>query len=338
MFSVAYVILPFSETPPADAIRASLARFQRGQRGDLPESWLTFRDETEALRQVYEAHHIFTEEDKGGLRTEGDVDPSWLIDTRHIRTEMQLNSLRRWSVRFADTMDLDEFYERFGWKQVERHPKSGSFGQWLNPLGQWDWSDLGGRFDGRIIGDDRSGEGRSIAQVSSGPSQGRSLLANLENHLAEALGQAPIPSLDVQTDQNVELAATLLDDARAGSAYSESLVLPPWAVEDSLRWLYEWPELGPARALAWLGFRLRQAGQPLLAQPTSGLRTTGRRAAHTITSRATRLKPDTASIRADERAIIDISTFYARDSSMRCGKRVAKEHRVTALLGTLPAL
>ncbi|MGA3400955.1 MAG: hypothetical protein ABSC95_17190 [Acetobacteraceae bacterium] len=255
MFSIAYVILPFSDTPPADAVRASLARFQRGRRGDLPESWLTFHDETEEFRQVYEAHHIFTEQDTGGLRIEGNViDSSWFIDTGNIRAEMRLGGLRQWRVRFADTMDLDEFYERFG-RKLERHPETGAFGRWLNPLGHWDWWDLGGRFDGHIIGDRRSGEGRSIAQVSSGPNRGRSILANVENRLAEALGQEPIPSLDVQTDQNIELVTTLLADARAGreNAYPGSLVLPPGAVEDSLRWLHDWPKLGPEAAFTWLG-------------------------------------------------------------------------------------
>ncbi len=254
MFSVAYVILPFSDTPPADAIQASLARFQRGRRGDLPESWLTFHDETEEFRQVYEAHHIFTEQDKGGLRIEGNIDSSWFIDTGNVRSEMRLSGLRQWRVRFADTMDLDGFYERFG-RKLERLPETGAFGRWLNPLGRWDWWDLGGRFDGHIVGDRRSGEGRSLAQVSSGPSPGRSILANVENTLAEALRQAPIPSLDVRTDQNVELVATLLEDARAGreNACPGSLVLPPGAVEDSLRWLHEWPEPGPEAALAWLG-------------------------------------------------------------------------------------
>jgi len=55
MFALGYVILPFSATLPADAIRASLARFQRGQRGDLPESWLSFEDETEAFLEDYRA-------------------------------------------------------------------------------------------------------------------------------------------------------------------------------------------------------------------------------------------------------------------------------------------
>jgi hypothetical protein len=31
VFAVAYVILPFSDTEPAEAIGTSLARFQRGQ-------------------------------------------------------------------------------------------------------------------------------------------------------------------------------------------------------------------------------------------------------------------------------------------------------------------
>jgi hypothetical protein len=58
MFALAYVILPFSGTLPADAIRASLAPFQRGQRGDLPEGCLSFHDETEALLEEYEARLI----------------------------------------------------------------------------------------------------------------------------------------------------------------------------------------------------------------------------------------------------------------------------------------
>lgn len=253
MFSIVYVILPFSDATPADAIRASLARFQRGRRGDLPEAWLAFHDETEELCEVHEAHHIFTEQGTGGLRIEGNINSSWLINSENLRAEMQLSGLRQWRVRFADTMNLDEFYERFG-RNLERHPETGAFGRWLNPLGRWDWWDLGGRFDGHIIGERRSGTGRSVAQVSSGPSQGRSILVNVENHLAEALGQEPVPSLDVRTDQNVELVATLLQDARAGrdNACPGSLVLPPGSVDDRLRWLQEWPKPGPEGALSWL--------------------------------------------------------------------------------------
>jgi hypothetical protein len=254
MFSVAYVILPCADTPPADAIRGSLARFQRGRRGDLPDGWLSFHDETDELRLMHEAPHIFTEQDQGGLRIEGNFDSSWLIDIGNVRSEMRLRGLRQWRVRFADTMDLAEFYERFGCG-VERHPETRGFGRWLNPLGRWDWWDLGGRFDGHIVGDRRAREGRSVAQISSGPTRGRTILANVEGHFAEVLGQQPIPLLDVRTDQNIELVTTLLQDARSGreNAYPGSLVLPPGAVEDSMRWVDEWPTLGPAEALGWLG-------------------------------------------------------------------------------------
>ena len=116
-----------------------------------------------------------------------------------------------------DTMDINAFYDRFS-KGLERHPNTGAFGRWLNPLGRWDWWDLGGRFDGRIIGDQRPGTARSVAKVSSGANPGRIILANIENRLAEALGQEPFETLDVRTDQNIELVATLLEDARSNRA------------------------------------------------------------------------------------------------------------------------
>jgi hypothetical protein len=68
VFALAYVILPVSDTLPADAIRASLAPFQRGQRGDLPESWLSFHDGTEALLENYEAQFTFTMKGNGGCK------------------------------------------------------------------------------------------------------------------------------------------------------------------------------------------------------------------------------------------------------------------------------
>jgi len=249
MFALAYVILPFSDTLPADAIRASLAPFQRGQRGTLPESWLSFHDETEALREDYEARLTFTTQGNQGTKIEGG--PTWYISMQKVLDEMRRLGVRRWSVRFADTMDIDEFFDRFG-KGLERHPNTGAFGRWLNPLGRWDWWDLGGRFDGCIIGDQRPRTTRSVAKVSSGANPGRTILANIEDRLAEALGQEPFETLDVRTDQNIELVATLLEDA-CENACPSSLVLPPGLVEDGLRWLDTWPDLAPRDAFAFLG-------------------------------------------------------------------------------------
>ena len=135
MSSVAYVLLPFAETAPGEAIRASLAGFQGG-RGEVPDGWLTFHDETEAVRRAHEARFTFTEQGKGGLRIEGG--DAWCVDTRQIRNELQRRGLECWSVRFADAMGLDTFFDRYG-DRLERHPATGGFGLWRNPLGRWDW-------------------------------------------------------------------------------------------------------------------------------------------------------------------------------------------------------
>jgi len=253
MFSLAYVILPVSDTPPAEAIRASMAPFRRGTHSDLPEGWLAFHDETDELLQAHEAHFTFTEKGTGGMQIEGDGD-IFHLDTRKVGDEMKRLGLRRWSVRFADEMDLGAFFDRFSMR-LERHPDAGTYGRWLNPLGQWDWWDLGGRFDGCIVGDRQIREGRSVAEVSSGPSPGRSVLANIGNVIADALGQEPLPLLDVQTDRNIELVATLLGDARAGrgNACPATLLLPPGTVENGLRWLKTWPKMGPQETFCWLG-------------------------------------------------------------------------------------
>ena len=253
MFSVAYVVLPISDTPPAEAIRASLARFERGGRGDLPESWLAFDDETDSLRSIHEATLTFTDAGRHGLAVDRGA-ALWLSDTGAVRDEMRARQSDHWRVRFADLMTLDAFAERYT-VRLERHPATGGWGRWLNPLGRWDWWDLGGRFDGRIIGDERRGEGRRVASVSSDSNRGRDLLINLEETLGEAFGQQPIAQVEVFNDRNVELLATLLADAEAGRehAFPDTLVLPPDAIDDRLRWLHTWPELGPAEVLAWLG-------------------------------------------------------------------------------------
>lgn len=253
MFDIAHVILPFADTPPADAIRASLARFQRGGSGDVPDDWLAFHDETDELLEAHEAAFTFTRLESGGLQFEGGGYAYWHLDTAKVLDEMRHLGLHRWPVRFADTMDLDTFAIRFG-QPLERHPDTGDYGRWLNPLGRWDWWDLGGRFDGRIIGDSKRGEGRGIAAVSSGESPGRTILANIATVFEDVLGQEVPPLFDVRSDRNVELAATLLADARAGAehAFPGALVLPP-GVPDRLRWLRHWPELGPADGIVALG-------------------------------------------------------------------------------------
>ena len=85
-------------------------------------------------------------------------------------------------------MDLAAFHAGFA-RPLERHPETGAYGRWLNPLGRWDWWDLGGRFDGRIIGEPARSAGRGAAQVSSGESRGRTLLIAIN----ATQGFGPVP-------------------------------------------------------------------------------------------------------------------------------------------------
>ena len=254
MFALAYVLLPVTATPPAEAIHASLARFQRGGPGDLPDDWLAFHDETPGLRDAHEATFDFEMPTAHSLSFGTHASAHWYLDSTRIMTGMKRQGIRRWPVRFADTMDLDTFARQYG-TTLARHPETGGYGQWLNPLGRWDWWDLGGRFDGRIIGDPRRGEGRGTAAISSGESRGRTVLANIARTLESALDQPPPPTFGIRSDRNVELVATLLADLRAGydSALPGALVLPPESLPDRLRWLRTWPDLDPTDALPALG-------------------------------------------------------------------------------------
>jgi hypothetical protein len=254
MFSIAYVILPFADVAPADAIRASLAPFQRGGPGDIPDDWLTFQDETNAFWHAYETWFTFTDNGRQGLQIEGGGKGLWYVDGAMVQDEMRRRGLQSWHVCFADLMDLDTFFDCFS-RGLERDPISGCYGHRRNPLGRWDWWDLGGRFDGYIIGEPSRGAGRGVSQVSSGQNPGRSILSNVEDLLSAALDQTPVPRIDVRSDRNIELAATLLTDIQAGweHACPGALVLPPGSAGDRLRWLDTWPELGPAEAFAWLG-------------------------------------------------------------------------------------
>lgn len=250
MFSLAYIVLPFSQQSPAEAIAGSLARFRGGRRGDVPDEWLRFHDDTATVREMHDATYSF--EVGQGLRTLGGK--SWHFDITAVRDEMQRRDKQQWKVRFADIEpDLARFAERF-LQPFERHPVTGGFGEWLNGLGRWDWWELGGRFDGAITGQPRR-EGRLRSLVSSGPSAGRDVLEKIENSLREAVGQ-PIPEEpDVAADYNIELVSTLRDDLveNDGEQLPGVLVLPPGFANDELRWIATWPEIGPADALARLG-------------------------------------------------------------------------------------
>jgi hypothetical protein len=239
VFGLAYVLLPFADIPPAEAIAASLARFQRGRRGDVPDDWLRFHDETAHIREMHEARYTFTRDQ--GLRISGGE--SWYLDSCAVLAEMERRGKGEWTACFSQIEpDLGRFVERF-LHPFERHPVTGGFGRWLNPLGKWDWWDLGGCFDGAITGAARQG-GRSRGAISSGPSSGRVALEAFAEALEEACGQLTPPQVEVLND-NIELVATLRDALATaeGPRIPNTIVLPPGSTQHENRWLSSWPDL-----------------------------------------------------------------------------------------------
>ncbi len=55
------------------------------------------------------------------MQIEGDGDTFYLDTVGKVRDEMKRRGLRRWSVRFADEMDLGAYFDRFS-ITLERHP------------------------------------------------------------------------------------------------------------------------------------------------------------------------------------------------------------------------
>ena len=109
---------------------------------------------------------------------------------------------------------------------------TGCYGTWVNPLGRWDWWELGGRFDGVIVGDPRPEAGQT-STVSSGPSRGRDVLGNVMRAFGDKSSEA-----EAEITANVDLASTLLEACRRGEkhAFPTAIVLPVGACAPEFRW------------------------------------------------------------------------------------------------------
>jgi hypothetical protein len=126
--------------------------------------------------------------------------------------------------------DFDAFVRRFT-KFDRRDPDTSRYGRWLNPVGYWDWWELGGRFNGAITGERRPAGAEQA--ISSGLSRGRAILGNV----VTALGGSACGS-EAEIEANVELVASL---RRAGDQSEKhtvptALVLPMGCCADEDRW------------------------------------------------------------------------------------------------------
>ena len=252
MFSLAYVLLPFSDTPPAEAIATSLSRYQGGRRGDVPDDWLRFDDETAELRNLFNERLDCTLKAQLSIH---DSQHSWHLNAQALADEMRERGLSEWHVRISDIEpNFENFVERFTTLRFERHPVTHGYGIWRNGLGQWDYWELGGRHDGMITGQEsRRGDKRST--ITSGPSRVRDTIQSIAGALRDALDQEPPLEIDVRSDSNIEMVSTLLDDLGSDrpNAVPGAILLPPDAVADELRWIKKWPHLSPVDAVEWLG-------------------------------------------------------------------------------------
>ena len=240
MFGLAYVLLPFSDVAPAEAIAASLARFRRGRRGELPDEWLRFFDHSDEVRRLHETTLTLSAD---RLVSIGGED-SWYLNMAAVREELARCGKEQWTVRLADVEpDIGRFAARFV-RAMDRHPVTKGFGRWLNPLGEWDWWDLGGCYDGAITGMPKR-RGKPASAITSGDCLGRRAFETLAGALEEACGQAPEPTLHLHSDDNIELVSTLLEtlDSDAAPRLPSTVVRPPGCVDDEQRWISSWPEL-----------------------------------------------------------------------------------------------
>ena len=177
MYGLAYVIIPTEFASLQAALDESLAPFRRGGVDNFPRDSLAFDDATDNLRRLHVAEVSMSCGNGLSLRWEDPEPPSdFDLDFGALRDFVRSNGAA-WSGRLSDVEpDFHAFARRFSrWK---RDPETGGYGQWLNPLGRWDWWELGGRFDGVVSGEKRAGAG-SESMISSGPNRGRDLLGGV---------------------------------------------------------------------------------------------------------------------------------------------------------------
>ena len=245
MFGVAYVLLPRKFESLQSELDRSLAPFKRGGEHDFPREKLAFYDETDRLARLHRSKFRFN---PNGTFTDLEHDLSYGLDFSKLREHFRACRLDCFEGMLAEIEpEFETFVRRFT-DYRERDSATGAYGRWLNPLGQWDWWDLGGRFNGAITGERRPADAEPI--ISSGPSPGRQIMENL----AAALG-ASANDEAAQIEANLELVETLQaaarDDARR---LPTAVVLPAGCCPDPYRWFdaVEWHEISPGTR-AFLG-------------------------------------------------------------------------------------
>lgn len=239
MYGLAYVLIPKSFSSLQAELDQALAPFMRGGDDAFPREKLAFDDATEALKCLHRATFRYD----GHLSFVGDeFGSSWHLNILALREHLSACSLDAFEGTFAEIEPgFDRFVRRFT-RYAACDLATGRYGRWLNPIGHWDWWELGGRFNGAITGDTRPA---GLEQtISSGPSAGRAVMGNL----TIALGASAVDE-QAQIEANVELVESLNAAAENSDDYRlpTALVLPVGCCSDEDRWFdrIEWHEISP---------------------------------------------------------------------------------------------
>ena len=232
MYGLAYVLVPAEFTSLQAELDRALAPFQRGGDERFPRDKLAFDDATEALLRL---HNRRVHYDAGKLtwrdhRREPDFAGSFYLDLAKLSEHMAACRLTMFEGTFAEIEpDFDAFVRRFT-QFSARDPATSRYGRWLNPIGTWDWWELGGRFNGAILGERRPAGAEPA--ISSGPNPGRAILGNIVAAFGGSLSDERS-----QIELNVELVQSLKDAiGDAPRRLPTALVLPVGACADADRW------------------------------------------------------------------------------------------------------
>jgi hypothetical protein len=241
MYGLAYVLIPTQFASLQVELDRALAPFMRGGEEEFPREKLTFEDATDGLARLHRARFRYNPDGWFSL-LDGDAGASFDLSLTNLKEHLAACFLDRFEGTFAEIEpDFDAFVRRFT-RFDAPDPRTQRYGHWLNPIGYWDWWELGGRFNGVITGERRPAAAEQA--ISSGPSRGRMVMGNL----GAALG-ASEEGRQAEIEANVELVETLKAAADRNERHSKptAVVLPIGSCADTDRWFdnIDWHETRP---------------------------------------------------------------------------------------------
>jgi hypothetical protein len=238
MYALAYVLIPQIFASLQAELDRTFAPFMGGGDESFPRAKLAFNDETDAVGRLHRTSFRYNSNGSITWRS-GDV-PSYNLSYDRLREHMAACRLEIFEGTFAEIEpDFDAFVRRFT-SYAAPDPTTSRYGRWLNPIGHWDWWELGGRFSGTITGERRPAGAEQA--ISSGPNSGRAILGNI----ASAFG-ADASDAEADIEANVELVESLRQAAERNDPHwlPTTLVLPIDVCTDEDRWFdnIEWHDI-----------------------------------------------------------------------------------------------